>query len=186
MRLFAAIDIELQVQKRIEQVQRQLKNDLGPSDRSVKWVRPKQIHLTLKFLGEVPDKMLTQVCNVVMRTAADCPGFDLEVHGLGAFGRPARVVWAGCDVPPELAKLQLQLDAEFEALGWDKENRPFAGHLTISRIKSASAGRKLEQAIETYANENFGTASVDQVVLYQSQLSSAGPEYNAVCTAPLK
>ena len=186
MRLFAAIDIQSQVQDRIGQIQKRLKNDLNLSGRSVKWVRPEQVHLTLKFLGEVPDKMLTQVCDVIRRTAADCPGFDLPVKGLGVFGRPARVVWASCDVPPELVKLQTQLETEFEKIGWEKENRPFAGHLTICRVKNFVAGRVLSEAVQTYTEEFFGSISVDQVVLYESRLSSAGPEYNAVCTAPLK
>ena len=69
MRLFVAIDINSQVRGRIEQVQRQLKQELGNAGRGVKWVRPEQIHLTLKFLGEVRDKMLTPPWDVVRRTA---------------------------------------------------------------------------------------------------------------------
>jgi 2'-5' RNA ligase len=186
MRLFAAIDVEPQVQNRIERIQEQLKRDLKLSGKGVKWVRPEQIHLTLKFLGEVRDKAITQVCDVISRTAAEYESFDLAIQGLGVFGRPARVVWAGCQVPAELMKLQRRLEDEFEKIGWDKERRPFAGHLTLCRVKSAAAGRSLANAVETYADEFFGSVSVNEIRLYESRLTPVGPEYSAVCTAPLK
>ncbi len=186
MRLFAAIDIEPQVQDRIERIQQQLKRDLNRSGKEVRWVRPGQIHLTLKFLGEVPDSAITQVCDVTMRTAAEYEGFDLRIQGLGVFGRPARVVWAGCEMPAELMKLQTRLEDELEQIGWKKESRSFAGHLTIGRVKSAAAGVALAKAVEAYADEFIGSVSVDQLCLYESRLSRTGPEYNAVCTASLK
>lgn len=149
-------------------------------------MRPEQLHLTLKFLGEVRDSVMMQACDVIRDTASECEAFGLRIQGLGVFGRPARVVWAGCEVPPELIKIQTRLESEFEKIGWDKEKRPFAGHLTICRVKSATAGRSLTQAVEAYADEIFGSVSIDQLVLYESQLDRTGPEYNAVCTAPLK
>ena len=186
MRLFAAIDIEPQVQDRIERVQQRLKRDLKLYGKEVRWVRPEQLHLTLKFLGEVRDSLIPQVCDVITQTASEYQGFDLRIQGLGVFGRPARVVWAGCQVPPELIRIQTRLENEFEKIGWDKENRPFAGHLTICRVKNAATGRSLAKAVEAYADEFIGSVSVDQLVLYESRLSQTGPEYNAVCTAPLK
>ena len=186
MRLFAAIDIEPQIQDKIRQIQRELKREADRFDKKVRWVRPEQIHLTLKFLGEVPERAIMQVCDVMTRTAAECDSFDFRIQGLGVFGRPARVVWAGCELPSELIKIQTRLESEFEKIGWDKENRPFAGHLTICRVKSAAAGRKLTEAIKTYRDKFLGSVSVDQLVLYESRLGSAGPEYTAVCTAPLR
>ena len=186
MRLFVAIDTEPQVQGRIEHIQQQLKRDLNLSGKEVRWVRPEQIHLTLKFLGDVRDGMITQVCDVMTRTAAAHDGFDLRIQGLGVFGRPTRVVWAGCQVPPELIKLQTRLENKFEQIGWDKENRPFAGHLTIARVKSTVSGRKLAEAVQAYPDEFLGAVSVDQLRLYESRLSRTGSKYNTVCMAPLK
>jgi len=186
MRLFAAIDIDPQIQERIERVQKRLKRDLDLSGNEVRWVPPGQMHLTLKFLGEMRDNLITQVCDVVTQTASEYEGFDLRIQGAGVFGRPARVVWAGTEPCPELMKLQTRLENEFEKIGWDKENRPFAGHLTICRVKNAAAGRSLAKAVEAYADEFIGSVSVDELVLYESRLTPAGPEYNAVCTATLK
>lgn len=184
--MFAAIDIDPQVRGRIEQVQKELDRQLNLSGRDVKWVHPDQIHLTLKFLGEVHDTAVTQVCDAVTRTASRFDGFDFEVRGAGVFGRPARVVWAGGTSCPPLLELQAAMENEFSRIGFEKENRPFACHLTMCRVKNASAGRKLEAAIETYRDELFGTVTVSQVVLYHSQLESTGPQYSVVCTGKLK
>ncbi|MBL7215440.1 MAG: RNA 2',3'-cyclic phosphodiesterase [Phycisphaerae bacterium] len=186
MRLFVAIDIEPHVRIRIRQIQNRLAQTLDLSDKQVKWVHPEQIHLTLKFLGDVKDALLTQVCDIVKRTAAEFESFDVEVKGLGVFGQPARIVWAGTSACPPMAQLQAELENRFSELGWDPENRPFTGHLTLCRVKNASAGRKLADAIEPYKNEPLGLVGVTEVVLYQSQLTSAGPLYTAVCRAALK
>jgi len=186
MRLFVAVDISSQIQDRIGQVQQKLKRDMADAARGVKWVRPEQIHLTLKFLGEVRDTMLTQVCDGVTRTAARCESFEMQVQGLGVFGQPARVVWAGVEPCPPLMKLQAELENEFEKLGWAKESRAFAGHLTLGRVKNAAAGRKLAPVIENAGGEIFGSVRVDRAVLYESRLHADGPEYSVVCTAQLK
>ena len=186
MRLFVAIDIESHVRIRIKQIQNRLAQTPGLSDKQVKWVHPEQIHLTLKFLGDVKDSLLTQVCDIVQRTAAEHESFDFEVKGLGVFGRPARIVWAGTSDCQPLMQLQAQLENRFSEIGWTAENRPFAGHLTLCRVKNASAGRKLAEVVETCKNESLGLVSATEVVLYQSQLTSAGPLYTAVCRAALK
>lgn len=186
MRLFAAIDIESNVRQRIAEVQRRLQEHLNLSGRQVKWVEPENIHLTLKFLGEVPDDQVTKVCDAVRRTAGQFAAFDFEVKGVGAFGRPARIVWAGTSHSPQMFKLQSDLENEFEKLGWEKENRPFEGHLTLCRVKTAAAGVQLSNAAEAYKDEFFGSVTAGEVVLYQSHLGSKGPSYIPISKASLK
>jgi 2'-5' RNA ligase len=187
MRLFVAIDIEPHVQVRIRQIQNRLAQTLDLSSRQVKWVQPEQIHLTLKFLGEVSDAMLTQVCDGVQRTAAACDRFDYEVKGLGVFGRPARVVWAGIAPCPPMLQLQAELEKRFAELGWEPEDRAFAGHLTVCRVKNAAAGKLLaDTVVSQYQDEAMGLVSATEIVLYQSHLTAARPCYTAVCRAALK
>ncbi len=186
MRLFVAIDIEPHVRVRIKQIQNRLVRTLHLTERHLKWVHPEQVHLTLKFLGEVRDAMLTQVCDAVQRTAADHTAFDVEVKGLGVFGNPARIVWAGTGACEPLGRLQAELEDRFAELGWDKENRLFTGHLTLCRVKNAKAGRQLADAVAAYKDEALGVVGATEVVVYQSRLSSAGPLYTAVCRAALK
>ncbi len=186
MRLFVAIDISPQVRDRIKQVQRQLQKECNLPDRAVKWVRPEQIHLTLKFMGEVDDRDVTSVCDVVTRTAAEFGPFEFKVKGLGVFGRPARVVWAGISRCESLLALQAKLDRELTRLGGPIENRPFAGHLTLCRVKNTSAGRVLADAVAGYGDELFGTVAAPEVIVYHSQLTSDGPVYTAASRAALK
>ncbi|MHC5082794.1 MAG: RNA 2',3'-cyclic phosphodiesterase [Planctomycetota bacterium] len=186
MRLFVAIDIARQVQERIGKLQQRLKRDLNLSGRDVKWVRPEQIHLTLKFLGQVEDNFVTQVCDVVKRTASECDEFDFQVKGTGVFGRPARVVWAGIEKCKPLQQLQATMEKEFESLGFLAEDRAFEGHLTLCRVKKTPAGRKLAEAMIEYADESFGSVCADSIVVYQSKLTSAGPEYSVVASAAMK
>lgn len=186
MRLFVAMDIEPHVRIRIKQIQNRLRQELNLSDKQVKWVEPEQIHLTLKFLGDVNDASLTGVCDVVKRTASEFEEFDFEVKGVGVFGSPARVVWAGIADCPPMMQLQARLEEQFKELGFATENREFAGHLTLFRVKNIAAGRKLADAIEPYKGESLGLVGAREVVLYQSQLSSDGPLYTAICRAALK
>ena len=186
MRLFVAIDIASHVRVRIKQIQNRLAQELDLSDKQVKWVHPEQIHLTLKFLGDVDDTLLTSVCDVVKRTASEFQSFGFEAKGLGVFGRPARVVWAGISGCRPLKQLQNRLEEQFSELGWPEENKPFSGHLTLCRVKNASAGRKLADCVGQYKDELLGLVAATEVVVYQSQLSSAGPLYTAICRAALK
>ena len=186
MRLFVAIDIEPHVRIRLKQIQNRLDQELNLSGKNAKWIHPDQVHLTLKFLGEVDDSSLTQICDIVTRTASEFEGFDFEVKGLGVFGRPARVVWAGISECPAIMALWARLESEFARHGWPGENRPFAGHLTVCRVKHVSAGRKLAEAVRSYEDESFGRVCAKEVVLYQSQLTSSGPVYSAVCRAALR
>lgn len=185
MRLFAAIDIDSGVRDRIAAVEQTLQDRLNLG-RQAKWVEPENMHLTLKFLGEVPDDRLTRVCDVLRRVAGQFSSFDFEVRGLGAFGRPARIIWAGTSHCPAMMELQAELETQFHKLGWEKENRPFAGHLTLCRVKTAAAGLQLAKAIEPYENEVFGCVTASEVVLYESRLGSKGPAYTAVSRASLK
>ena len=186
MRLFVAIDIDSQVRAGIATIQRQLKRDLNLSGREVKWVDPEHIHLTLKFLGEVDDRDVTCICDAVTRVTAEFEPFDFQVKGLGVFGHPARVVWAGITLCSPLLRLQTELDRRLTELGGPMDNRSFAGHLTLCRVKNASAGRVLAESVNAYAEEFFGTVGADEVVVYHSQLSSGGPEYSVVSRAALK
>ncbi len=185
MRLFVAIDIDPQVRAGIEKIQRRLKRDLDLSDRSVKWVDPEHIHLTLKFLGEVDDRDVTSICDAVTRTTATFEPFDFQVKGLGVFGRPARVVWAGISLPAPLLRLQTELDRRLTELGGPMDHRSFAGHLTLCRVKNASAGHVLAEAVNDYAEAFFGTVGAGEVVVYHSHLSSRGPEYSVVSRAAM-
>jgi RNA 2',3'-cyclic 3'-phosphodiesterase len=186
MRLFVAIEIDQAIRQRIERTRGQLRTQVVLSKGSVTWVESENTHLTLIFLGETADNQLMDVCQIVEETAQNHSAFELEVKGLGTFGRPARVVWAGITENPKLKALQTDLRNAFERGGWAAENREFSGHLTLCRVKVPSAGDMLRRKMETMPVETFGTSFVESVCVFESRPSKAGPVYTIVRQVGLK
>jgi 2'-5' RNA ligase len=186
MRLFVAIEIDEAIRRRIESTRSQLRSQVVLSKGSVKWIEPENTHLTLIFLGETADNQLMDICRIVEETAQNHSAFELEVKGLGTFGRPARVVWAGVTENPKLKVLQADLRDAFEMGGWATENREFSGHLTLCRVKVPSAGDALRRKIETMPVETFGTSFAESVCVFESRLSKIGPTYTIVRQVELK
>jgi 2'-5' RNA ligase len=186
MRCFIAIDIDETVRGDIAQLQETLQPQADIKRSEAKWVEPENIHLTLKFLGEVRDQDITEVCRIVNDTAAEHAPFAVEVEGVGTFGRPARVVWAGVSEAQELVVLQKDLDERLAEAGWHKDEKKFSAHLTLCRIKSARAGKVLQHAVEGQATKRLGTVFVDSICVYRSDLTSTGPVYTLISRNMLK
>jgi 2'-5' RNA ligase len=182
MRCFIAIDIDDKITKALGDLQGQLANRTNLEKRDVKWVRPEAIHLTLKFLGEVRDEKVVEVCNIVEDVAGRHKNFEVDVESVGRFGgRSARVLWVGAGKGNEdMMKLQKDLEERLASAGWPKENRAFTGHLTLCRIKNAKAGVKLAQASEEFRDLKLGTMPANSLSVYQSQLTPAGPIYTVL------
>ncbi len=186
MRLFVAIEIDQAVRQQIERARKKLQSLAALPKGTVKWVEPDHTHLTLIFLGETADHQLMDVCRIVEETAKKHSAFEMEVKGLGTFGRPARVVWAGITENPALKSLQADLRQAFEKGGWATENREFSGHLTLCRVKVPSAGDTLRQKIEMMPDETFGTSFAESVCVFESRLTQTGPVYAVVRQAMLE
>jgi len=182
MRVFIAIDIGEQIRKALDSLQNELQSKVDIKKSDVKWVNPDSMHLTLKFLGEINDPQVLDVCNITKDVASRHERFELDVGTVGHFGgRSARVLWVGagqnCD---NLVQLQNDLDEQLALAGWPKETRTFAGHLTLCRVRNSKAGVKLAQATEGYKDFKLGTISADSVSVYQSQLTPKGPVYTVL------
>ncbi|MEJ2705762.1 MAG: RNA 2',3'-cyclic phosphodiesterase [Sedimentisphaerales bacterium] len=142
MRVFIAIDIDEQIRKGLSDLQDDLRGKADVRKGDVKWVRPEAMHLTLKFLGEIPDEQAVEVCNITKDVASGHRRFDVEVATVGCFGgRSARVLWVGaglnCD---ELLRLQADLEGQLEAAGWPARKL----RITIGR-KVPSPKRDMEE-----------------------------------------
>jgi len=188
MRVFIAIDIGEHIRKALGDLQQQLQSKLDIRRGDVKWVNPNSIHLTLKFLGEIKDQQVVEVCNIVKDAAARHESFELDVETVGHFGgRSARVVWVGCGHGSEhLQDLQKDIEQQLASAGWPEEKREFTGHLTLCRIRNVKAGVKLAQLTENYRDFKLGTMPADAVVVYQSQLRPTGPLYTTLGSYELK
>ncbi|MBN1125935.1 MAG: RNA 2',3'-cyclic phosphodiesterase [Sedimentisphaerales bacterium] len=185
MRCFIAINLDDSIRSHLKRIQETLREQSEIKKSDAKWVRPDSIHLTLKFLGEVRDSFLSEVCSALEQTVCSHTRFSLEVAGLGTFGSPARVVWVGMQEHPILVNLRNDLNKAFESLGFLPESRPFSPHLTLCRVRSRSAGFKMGNVVKGFPSPNLGTLSVDSVCLYKSDLTKTGPIYTVLSKVAL-
>ncbi len=188
MRVFIATDINDKIREELRELQQQLKTQSNIQKYDAKWVNPDNIHLTLKFLGEITEQQTLEICKLVEQTARQQQGFELDVETVGFFGREsARVLWVGLGRGKEkLAELQKDLEQKLAETGWPKEKRSFTGHLTLCRIKNKKAGKKLAELTEKYKEHKLGNLQVDSISVYQSTLTPEGAVYSTLANYKLK
>lgn len=183
MRCFVAIDLPQQVKARLSQLQQAM----GGLDRDVRWMKPDQIHLTVKFLGEIPDRRINDVCRILSQLAASFIPFELQVGGTGVFPTrgPARIIWAGIVSPPTaLLGFQDRCEEAFCLLDVAREDRPYHPHLTIARVRAGQrAADIIRQVVGAHTRWTAGSFMVHEIVLYQSLLDRSGPTYVPLCRA---
>lgn len=178
-RAFIAIPMPDAVRERLGALQDRLRAAAA----DVKWVEPANIHLTLKFLGELSDEARPALDVGMKIIAASHAAFDLAVKGTGAFpaGGAPRVVWAGCHVASgKLVALAGAVEKAADAAGFAPEGRPFAAHVTVGRVKSSRNAPALRALLERESASDFGAFRVEAFVLYRSDLSPRGPTYTIV------
>jgi len=187
MRCFIAIDIGEDIRAALAALQKDLSGKVDIRKGDVKWVEPSKIHLTLKFLGEIEDKQVAEVCEISKQVAAVHKNFTLDIESVGSFGgRSAKVVWVGAKKgADELITLQKDLDEQLEQAGYPKEDREFSAHLTLCRVRDPKAGFKLADAAGAYGDYKVGSISADSLCVYQSQLTPAGPIYTLLASFKL-
>jgi 2'-5' RNA ligase len=183
MRLFVAVRIPTEVRERLASVQDRLRRARA----DVSWVKPDNLHVTLKFLGETEPKRVPRIRQVLAEAAGNARGFVVTVSGVGTFGgRLPRVVWAGiCEGAACLASLAGGVDQALARVGIPKETRGFAGHFTLGRVRSPKNAEALLAALRDEPAPTLGTVPVDRFVLMQSELSPGGSIYTEVETFPL-
>jgi 2'-5' RNA ligase len=179
MRVFIAIDIDDGIRKGLAKLQNELLDKVDIKKSDAKWVNPRTMHLTLKFLGEIRDVQAVDICNVTKEVAGRHKSFDIAIESVGFFGgRSARVLWVGVGQGSEnLLQLQEDLEQSLSAAGWPPETRKFAGHLTLCRVRNSGAGVKLARLTEEYRDYKLGVMPADSLCVYQSELTPEGPFY---------
>lgn len=165
-----------------------LQADLRAAGGPVSWVKPENIHLTLKFLGEVPPAREGPVREAMAEAAAGVPPFTLRAGGCGAFPgeRNPRVLWVGLRAGgPEAAALAARVEAACAARGFPPESRPFRGHLTLGRVRGSRGLEETMRRLRAHAEDTLGETSVNRLVLYESRLHPAGSIYTVRHELPL-
>jgi RNA 2',3'-cyclic 3'-phosphodiesterase len=150
----------------------------------IRWVRPEQMHLTLKFFGETPEEKIGEICSRFEGVAVMHHPFTCTLQGLGLFGSryAPRVVWAGIADDAPLRRLgENVLDAASEA-GFPRERLPFVPHLTLGRIAEVQNKKGLSEWISAYRSTPIQPLMVNSFILFESNLKSTGAVYSEICT----
>ena len=188
IRAFIAIELPDQAKCDLSQLLDRIR--LG-QERAVKWVDPDSIHLTLKFLGNIPAEKAVDITRAIGEAAAEAKPFTLELQGLGAFPnlRSPRVVWVGVGGDVRLiGDLQRRIDQALIHLGFPAERRHFSPHLTLGRLRDKATNqerRSLGESIRSMRLEGSPPFLVDEVCLMRSTLTSTGAIYHRLASVRL-
>lgn len=184
VRTFIAIEISEPLRRRITQVQRELAAVAG----DVKWVAAEQMHLTLKFLGDVDERSLHRVCRVGQASVAECAPFWLRLASLGCFPnahRP-RVIWAGVSQGvADLSAIRDALEEHYANEGFAREKHGFTPHLTLGRVRAIRENQLLEAAVQKHQPWEAGAMQVRELRILSSMLTPQGPIYEVLARAKL-
>jgi len=179
VRLFIALETPAAVRESLAA----LLDSLRALSAQPRWVRPENLHVTLKFIGEwQPDKL------EALRSALDAVRLDqpvtLDFRGLGFFPneKRARVFWAGIEASPNLITLASEIEHATEKLGAPREQRAFSAHLTLARFEPPGLPEKLRGAIQENVAREFGSLHTNRFNLIESKLKPSGAEYTTLQT----
>ena len=172
MRVFIAIDIPEDIRQRLATVQEELRS----GSTSARWVSPESIHLTLRFIGEIPEKRLEDI--ELSLAGLTWKHLAVKVRGIGFFpgARSPRVCWAGLE-SATMEGLASEIDSRLERAGFDRERRGFRAHVTLARAKNRPLERTLVAAAAPFVETEFGSFTADRYYLYESTLKAGGPVY---------
>ena len=179
IRSFLAIELPEVIRKKIEEVQK----DLKLSHADVRWVNPENIHLTLKFFGNIDESRIDPIVKSLEGPIQTTSPFSLSIRGMGSFPhfKKPRVLWMGLEKGKEvLTALQKGVDGELKKIGFEPEERDFQPHLTLGRAKSDQGRGELIGRMEKYQEEEFGNFRVERLVLFKSELRPSGPIYTVL------
>jgi 2'-5' RNA ligase len=178
MRCFTAVELDPPLRAPLVRL---LRERLPPT-RDVRWCTEQQLHVTLKFLGEVQDGQLAAVCNAVAAAAKSVEPFSLALTGLGCFptARNPRVLWCGVEDEAEGCARWLELaDPLFERLGFAREMRQFHPHVTLGRSKGPGGSDVMRRVLEEISVPKTPAMTVEEIVLFESRLTPSGAQYTS-------
>lgn len=187
IRAFVCIQLDPALIEELGDLERRLESALPKG--AVRWSSPEQIHLTLKFLGNVPGTELEKVQAALQRACGGQPPFQLRAQGVGAFPAPRnpRVIWVGLVGDLErLLALQKRVDSALQSWSEMEERRAFRPHLTLGRVKAppSRASRQIGECIQASPFASSHPWRVEEIFLMQSQLLPDGAVHKVVASAP--
>jgi 2'-5' RNA ligase len=182
VRLFVAVEVPAAVRDDLAALVNELRAlESKSSAKRLRWVRPENLHVTLKFIGSVPPEKLDVICAELSRVRSDRP-VELRFRGLGFFpsAKRPRVLWAGMAASPNLAAIAGDIDKRLAKLEIPAEERAFTPHLTLARCERSGISPALHAAVEKNAAREFGELRTNKFHLIESKLKPSGAEYTTL------
>lgn len=178
MRCFIGIPLNSNIKNKIQKVQ----GALTRTGANIKMVEEENLHMTVKFLGDVNDPQINDIDNVKNILNKYHP-FEIEIGSMGAF--PSldyiRVIWVGVTKGHKrIKKLIENVNTQLEKMGFQKEKNKITPHITIGRMKSGKNKNDVKNIIKKHNKTTFGNLNIDELLLYQSKLSRSGPMYKII------
>jgi 2'-5' RNA ligase len=173
---FIAIDID--VPSKIVEIE----NEIRKTGANVKLVEPKNMHLTLKFLGDTNEVLIDEIEKTMKESVKGIKPFNIQLKGTGVFPNQnyIKVIWIGIQNGKQIISIAEKIDEKISKLGFEKEKRRFSPHLTIGRVRSAKNKDKLLQVIKKYGDVEFTDLKVEFLKLIKSDLTPKGPVYTTL------
>ena len=183
LRSFIAIELSETLKNELTGLQLKLKK----CGADVRWIKPENIHLTLKFLGDIEEQIVENIVKTIKGTCKEFKPFSIDIKGTGLFPNPRspRVLWVGVNGSEDVIRFQGEIKDRMSALGFKREKRRFIPHLTLGRFKSPQGKGPLLEKIELLKSSSFGIINVLTISLMQSELSPAGAQYRRLANIPL-
>lgn len=184
IRSFISIDLHDDLRAKIESLVKLFKE----TGADIRWVKIKNLHLTLKFLGVIEDHQLVPISSRIREIAGRFNDFSFSLTGTGTFpdlNRP-RIIWIGIKDHSNFQKLTKELERAMKEEGFDKEKRPFSPHITVGRVRSLRGIDKLMIELVKYRSMDFGSQHIGAIHLMKSTLTKEGAEYSTLSSAPLR
>ena len=177
MRAFIAIDLPENIRAALRRIQASFRS-AAPAAR---WTQPEGIHLTLKFLGEISDRKVMEVCES-LKKLGPFESFAIGLKGFGFFpdARRPRVFWVGLEELPSLSRLADQVEEAMRSIGFAREERAFRPHLTVARFRVPQPQPALQALLTQQGEQAPGSFEVSEFFLFESKLLPQGAEYRKV------
>jgi len=189
IRAFIAVDLPTDIQDCLSSVSKRLKEQMGPVP--IRWVSPENIHLTLKFLGDVSLPNVDVLTDLINLEAASLKPMVISVGGVGAYPkvRSPRVIWVGIEASQEMYSLQRSIDSQLNKIGYAPDRRSFSPHLTLGRVSRNALPQEVRKIGDVLSSQKIGFLGVARILgihLYRSDLQPSGAVYTKLFTAQFR
>ncbi len=176
IRTFIALEIPETLKEKLSRFQEKILQN----SRGIRWVKPENIHLTLKFLGPTNEDTVGEISGILQQITQGKTRFPFHAEGLGAFPNTTnpKVIWAGIQSDRRLFSLQKDLDKTLSSAGFPREKKSFNAHLTLGRVKDPRIKRDLRDMLDEYRHIDLGDYEFSRIVFYESDLQPSGPVYS--------